>query len=112
MTDPYIEKVQAFHCKHIRPVSNVPVVPDDREIDKQIRYMHTAMAELCFAMKEDKMLNVARGLAHLLYTVFGTAIIYGIPMHSTFSEWHIGEMGEGPPQIKELLKRHGWKGKN
>lgn len=111
MTDPYVEKVQAFHCKNSRPVSNVPVIPSDRDVDRQIRYMHTALAELCFAMKEDKMIDIARGLAHLLYTVFGTAIIYGIPMYSAFSEWHLGEMGDEAPQVKELLKRHGWEGK-
>jgi len=110
MTDPYVEKVQANHCKFMRPVSNAPVIPSDRDVDKQIRLMHTAMAELCFAMKEDKMVHVARGLACLLYSTFSTAIIYGIPMHSVFGEWHLGEMKEGPPQIKELLKRHGWKG--
>jgi len=109
MMDSYIEKVVAFHSKYEKPISNTPVIPQDKDIDKQIRLMHTALAELCFAMKEDKMVHIARGLVCLLYYTFSTAIMYGIPIPAMFGEWHLSLMNGHPPrEEKEILKRHGW----
>lgn len=115
MNDLYIEKLQACHCKFGRPVSNVPQIPEDKEVDKQIRLMHTALAELCFAMKEDKMVGIAIGLASLLYATFGTVVMYGIPIQSVFGEVHMSNMirtGEIHERnnVKEVLNSKGWKG--
>lgn len=122
----YMEMLQAFSLKYEHAMEKEPVHPDADTRELRIRLMREELKELIDAMDMKDMIEVADGLADLLYVVFGTAVAYGIPMDAIFGEVHRSNMTKsmhkdeggksikGPdfekPQLREVLHRHGWLG--
>ncbi len=122
----YMEMLEAFHIKYDHVIEPEPIHPLMRIRELRIRLMKEELNELITAMEMHDMVEVADGLADLLYVVFGTALSYGIPMDAIFGEVHMSNMSKsmekdeggktikGPdfkkPDLKTILERHGWLG--
>jgi predicted HAD superfamily Cof-like phosphohydrolase len=106
----YLADVSSFHRAFDLPAPEVPtghVAPDVRQSREEL--MREELQELTEAMRAEEVVEIADGLADLLYVVFGTAVVYGIPMDDIFSEVHRSNMTklgtDGRPVIGEHGKR-------
>lgn len=115
-------KVREFHEAFGAVVGNTPGVRDQ---DLRGSLMREELEETCQALADGDLVEVADGLADLLYVVLGTAVSCGIDLSPIFDEVHISNMskrnggmrvdgkimkgpGFKPPRIRELLIAQGW----
>ncbi len=120
--------VAKFHFKMDIPVEAYPRIPNDirrpilrRELNKE------EYDELWEAMVTGDVVEIADGIADLIYVLLGTALEYGIDMEPIWDEVQRTNMlkegggirGDGkilkpegwqPPNIAGLLKSQGWAG--
>ena len=90
MTD--YEKVLEFHKKFdIRVGATGFLLPHDRSM-LRTRLMLEELSETVEAMQLNDYVKIAKELADLLYTIYGTAAEYGIPMDDVFEEVHRSNM--------------------
>ncbi len=89
--------VDEFHYKFKLPrgPSRDPLPSDTRAL-LRIRLMTDEMAELIEAMQLGDYKGIAKELADVLYTVYGTAVEYGVPMGPVFAEVHRSNMTKSP----------------
>lgn len=97
-----------------------PLLPDKVKV-LRLRLMMEELGETAVAMHENNIVEIADGLADLVYVVVGTAIAYGIPFDKVFAEVQRSNMTKGslntdnkggkvskegyePPRIKEILE--------
>lgn len=86
------EKVLEFHKKFdIRVGATGFLLPHDRAM-LRTRLMMEELAETVEAMQLNDYVKVAKELGDLLYTIYGTAAEYGIPMDEVFAEVHRSNM--------------------
>jgi predicted HAD superfamily Cof-like phosphohydrolase len=69
--------------------------------------MTEELRELIQAMRAEDVVEIADGLADLLYVVFGTAVAYGIPMDDVFAEVHRSNMSKLGPNGQPIIGAHG-----
>ncbi len=62
---------------------------------KRIELMTEEFCEIIDAMRRGNVVDLADGLADLLYVVYGTAVAFGIPIESIFQEVHRSNMTKG-----------------
>lgn len=126
-----MNKVEDFHEAFNIPVSKECSFPDEDQRSLRRRLLVEEFNEYIAAEQADDMVEIADGLADLIYIACGTALSYGIPLASVFSRVHTSNMaklgpdgkpvvradgkvtkpaGWEPPKIAELLRREGWKG--
>lgn len=126
MTTDYSGMLKEFHKKFNHHIEEHPtsVVPDN-VFELRVKLMREELNETIAAMVDENLVEIADGLADLLYVVFGTAISYGIPIDEIFTEVHRSNMtksmlkdeksikgktlkGENwePPRIHDILKHH------
>jgi len=114
--------VGEFHAKYGQCVGNKPAI---REPALRARLIQEEARELCDALQADDIVEVADGMADLIYVVIGTAVSCGIDLSPIFNEVHRSNMtkdggkdGGGkvtkgpnfsPPDIRGELGRQGWK---
>lgn len=127
----YVEMVREFMEKHGQHRSSAfymedgklrSSIPDDVKI-LRMRLMMEELGELASAMHANDAVQVADGLADLLYVVVGTAIAYDFPINEIFREVHESNMSKAPldktakggkvtkegyraPDIKTILELH------
>lgn len=107
----YLDNVFKFMMKYGQPVRKQPEIPTDDElrlrrklIEEEARETLTAI-ERCLSLRsihenyaklrgeqESLIIEVADGLADMLYVTFGTALSFGIPIESVFAEIHRSNM--------------------
>lgn len=86
------ERVCEFHIAFGVPVIPIPmIVPEERRVLRR-RLMREELEELLAAMILGSLVDIADGLADLLYVVYGTAAEYGIPIDKVFAEVHHSNM--------------------
>ena len=91
----YSGMVAEFMAKHGQTMRDYPSIPetlDERELRRKL-IVEEAM-ETCQAIESSNLIEIADGLADLLYVVFGTALSYGIPMETIFAEVHRSNMSK------------------
>lgn len=121
--------VEEFHHAYGVPVGSRPTL-DVGETVRALRQslMREELAEVCAAINRRDLIEVADGLADLLYVVYGTAITFGIDLDAVVREVHRSNMtklgadgrpiyradgkvmkgpGFEPPRIAEVLKLAG-----
>lgn len=122
----YVQKLIVFHDRFDHVLNARPQIPPAATKNLRKRLIQEEVKELFTAIDNDDMVEVADGIADLLYVTFGCAVSYGIPIDSVFGEVHLSNMTKSgerdehgktikgknfyPPQIKDILKRHGWEG--
>lgn len=117
--------------KHGAPytIQGAPNIPNGEE-EKALRckLLREETEETCVAIERDDIVEVADGLADLMYIVLGTALYFGIDIEPIFQAVHATNMDKfhgdahlredgkwikptlwQPPKIKELLIAQGWK---
>lgn len=113
------EKVELFHEKMGYPVADTPALPDWPMREQRYEFMLEELNEYRRACENADLVEVADGLADLLYVLLGTAIVFGIDLAPIFDEVHRSNMtkdkldpitkkggkGEGfeKPRLAELL---------
>lgn len=113
--------VRDFHAKFGQPIVDKPTIPDTLRENLRAMLMSEEMYETRQAMIDDDLVEIADGLADLIYVALGTAIEYGIDLEPVFKEVHRsnmeklpglqradGKITKGPdfqpPRIKEILE--------
>lgn len=89
-----LDLVKAFHQKFKAPVASSPsVIPEDRLI---LRYelMNEEVQEYLAGANQGDIENVAKELADILYSVYGTILEHGLQdkMEAIFQEVHESHM--------------------
>lgn len=85
--------VEEFHRAYGVPVGSRPTL-DVGETVRDLRQslMREELAEVCTAIAQGDLIEVADGLADLLYVVYGTAITFGIDLDAVVREVHRSNM--------------------
>jgi predicted HAD superfamily Cof-like phosphohydrolase len=103
--------VREFHSKFGQPVVDKPKIPGiDRQFLRE-RLMREELDETVWAMTKDDLVEIADGLADLIYVALGTAIEYGIDMEPVFREVHRSNMAKLPGNMRadgKVTKPEGW----
>lgn len=100
--------VEAFHKKFKAPVAKAPIViPKDR-IKLRYELMYEEVQEYLTGARKGDMENVAKELADILYSVYGTILEHGLQdkMEAIFEEIHKSHMTKDYSKYKMI------KGKN
>lgn len=130
--------VKEFHEKYAHYTSNKPRVAPVNIGALRCQLIEEEARETLLAMRarfkstpklddeidwtdKDDLVQIADGLADLLYVTFGAALAYGIPIEEVFTEVHRSNMtkpliknalgktikGEGyePPDIKSIIEK-------
>jgi predicted HAD superfamily Cof-like phosphohydrolase len=106
----YLASVRAFHRAFDLPAPDRPTasVRTDVRLSREA-LMGEELRELVQAMRAEDLVEIADGLGDLLYVVFGTAVVYGMPIDEIFEEVHRSNMtklgADGRPMIGEHGKR-------
>ncbi len=103
--DQYVEGVRAFMEKHHQHVSACPMPVPAGVALLRARLIAEEAGETIAAIHEENLVEIADGLADLLYVTFGTAIAYGIPIAAVFAEVQRSNM------TKPRLNKHAKGGK-
>jgi predicted HAD superfamily Cof-like phosphohydrolase len=106
----YLQAVRQFHQAFELPFPERPTAAVEPEVRRSREsLMREELGELLAAMREEQLVEIADGLADLLYVVFGTAVVYGIPIDQVFTEVHDSNMtkldSNGRPVVGENGKR-------
>lgn len=95
MSTPDVEAMLAdFHrwFEHTRRDS--PGIPDDYTKALRLRLLREEFQETIDAIRADDLVEIADGLADLVYVAVGAAISYGIPFNDVFAEVHRTNMAK------------------
>ena len=101
--------VQEFHEKFRVPVLDEPsLVPEDRS-NNRYRLMRDEVEEYLKGAQGDDLENVAKELADILYSVYGTILEHGLQdlMPEIFEEVHRSNMSKDYHQYK-MVKGPGY----
>jgi len=88
----YVEALREFHRKYGHCVSEKPTTVSQAVRNLRIRLIDEEAGETIEALQDANLVEIADGLADLLYVVFGTAVSYGIPIDEVFKEVHRSNM--------------------
>ncbi|MDA8977387.1 nucleoside triphosphate pyrophosphohydrolase family protein [Pseudomonadales bacterium] len=99
------EKVKDFMNTFGQEVKSDPDWAGDDIADLRIELIAEELQELCEAVDQKDMAEIADALTDLLYVVYGAGAAYGIDLDATFSEVHesnMSKLGEdGSPIYRE-----------
>lgn len=97
-----LSQVKEFHEKFKMLVSSEPtLIPSDRS-DNRYRLMKEEVEEYLAGVKNGDLENIAKELADILYTVYGTILEHGLQdkIEEIFSEVHRSNMSKDYAEYK------------
>ena len=100
--DKELDLVKKFHEKFKAPVLNEPsLIPENRSSNRY-RLMRDEVEEYLEAVKKGDLENVAKELADILYTVYGTILEHGLQgkIKAIFEEVHRSNMSKDYHEYK------------
>lgn len=106
---------ELFDAVHAEKIRGTPGVPDPRYGDMQFAMVAEEFEELKKAHEAGDVVQVADGLADLIYVAVGLGITYGIPLEEVFAEVQRTNMAKFPGGVVKrrpdgkVLKPDGWK---
>ena len=96
--------VREFHEAFSIPIRSTPAA-DIGESDLRVRLLREEVDEYTEAVESLDVVEIADGLADIVYVVFGTALAHGIDLDSVLEEVHrsnMSKLGEdGQPLFRE-----------
>ena len=107
--------VADFHVKFGRPISRFPKVISDLDSSLRKNLITEEFTEVIKAIDDKDLVEIADGIADLIYVLMGTALEYGIDMEPIWEEVHSTNMEKVGGKIREdgkILKPDGWKAPN
>lgn len=84
--------VNEFHDTFDLLVQDKPGMLTTNEMLLRVKLMSEELDELISGMQSGNIVEIADGLADLLYVVYGTAVSYGLDMEPLFEEVHRSNM--------------------
>ena len=106
----WIEDVRAFHEAMDVPILEAPELPDDR-VELRASLIEEECHETLLALMRGDLVEVADGLADVIYVCIGAALEFGIPLDAVWHEVHRSNMEKVGGPIREdgkRLKPEGW----
>ncbi|MBP9711565.1 MAG: nucleoside triphosphate pyrophosphohydrolase family protein [Candidatus Pacebacteria bacterium] len=97
-----LDLVRQFHEKFQTPVLEQPsLIPEDRFLNRY-KLMHDEVEEYLKGTQNGDLENVAKELADILYTVYGTILEHGLQdkMEEIFEEVHNSNMSKDYHEYK------------
>lgn len=88
------QQVAEFHKTFDIHDNKYPGLVDDKTAELRIRLIQEEFDELKEAIAVGHLVNIADGLADILYVVYGAAVTYGIDMDPIFAEVHRSNMSK------------------
>ena len=103
--------VREFHEATDTPILDRPGVPEESRVNLRVSLLAEEFQEAFDAMENEDLVEVADGLADLIYVAIGAALEFGIPLDEVFEEVHRTNMekANGPRRSDgKILKPEGW----
>jgi len=88
----FVYNFHKFFNVHIEPH---PKVPPTEVVELRIRLMLGELNELIDALRDKNLIEIADGIADLLYVAYGTAVSCGLNMQYILDEVHTSNMTKG-----------------
>jgi predicted HAD superfamily Cof-like phosphohydrolase len=110
--DAAASHVKEFHERFSVPFSTKPTIISKDRATLRMKLIDEEATELRTAMQNDDLVEVADGIADLIYVAIGAAIEYGIPLSEVWDEVHATNMlkvGGAERADGKILKPEGWK---
>lgn len=107
-----VAKVREFHEQFGVPILDKPWLPDQSRVNLRAELIAEESAELAYAIETCNLVEIADGIADLVYVAIGAALEFGIPIDAVFDEVHRTNMlkvGGATRADGKLLKPEGWK---
>lgn len=90
-------KLAEFHRAFDYPPRETPGLPHPDTKELRIRLLREEFEETIAAIEADDLVEIADGLADLVYVAVGAALTYGIPFNRVFEEVHRTNMAKLSP---------------
>lgn len=100
-----IQDVADFHIACDQPVRGVPAICAPEEVRLRERLIKEEVLETLTAMDKGDLVEIADGLADIMYVVIGTAHHYGIPLEAVWNEVQRSNMTKPDPETGKVKKR-------
>ena len=100
--------VEEFHHAYGVPVRTTPSLDVGFRLQElRQSLMREELDEVCAALDRGDLVEVADGLADLLYVVYGTALTFGIDLDAVVREVHRSNMTKLGPDGRPLYREDG-----
>lgn len=83
-----------FHRKFGCTINQAPTIPDEKTKELRKKLIEEEVKELFEGIDTDNLVEIADGIADVLYVVLGTAVSYGIDIAPIFREVHRSNMSK------------------
>ena len=93
----WVDALKEFHKTFDLTDAATPSLPRPGVEALRVKLMLSELSELVSAMAECDLVEIADGIADLLYVVVGTGLCYGIPMKKVFDQVHANNMTKMGP---------------
>lgn len=106
-----VRNVEAFHRMTRTPILDRPTIPDRERVALRLELIREEFEETAVAMARGDLVEIADGLADLVYVCVGAALEFGIPLDRVWAEVHRSNMAKagGPRRADgKILKPDGW----
>lgn len=110
-TIDYEDMLREFHLKYghyIHYNRDADIPPEVKLL--RLKLMHEELGEVLAAILTDNYVEIADGLADLIYVTVGTAISYGIPINKVFAEVQRSNMTKSMEKDTKSVKGKTLKG--
>ena len=101
------EKVGDFMEAFGQNVEMEPTWPDFNTRDLRLELISEEFSELCQAMEDRDMVQIADALTDLLYVVYGAGHAFGIDLDDCFHEVHRSNMSKLGPDFRPIKREDG-----
>jgi len=100
------DMVREFHVKYGHLVNSSPTTTISPVVkDLRLKLINEEYIELIEkGLEKDNLVEIADGIADLVYVLIGTALSYGIPFDRVFREVHRSNMTKTPSKAYEGQK--------
>ena len=105
------EDLWAFHRKMGLNAQVIPSIQDFDETNLRISLILEEAHELTTALQSQNLVEIADGIADLIYVALGTAISFGIDLHPIWAEvqkTNLAKEGGATRPDGKILKPEGW----
>ncbi len=105
------DDVYEFHEKFGCYIGKTPSVPDVGTAALRENLLREEFRETIAALQKGDLVEIADGLADLIYVAAGLAVSYGIPLDEVWEEVHRSNMAKEGGATREdgkILKPAGW----
>ena len=101
------EKVENFMRAFGQEIKPAPELADFNTAELRVELISEELDELCTAIDNDDIVEIADALTDLLYVVYGAGHAYGIDLDECFNEVHDSNMSKLGKDGKPIYREDG-----